>query len=242
VRGGLALLLAAGTLVVTVPSAIAASTAPTGPAMQRSIVTFAPGAADLTDAGRTEVTDLMDSVPGDATPVVRGAVVAFATQCRVRGDVCTDRSLARQRADNVAALLRGRGIDVRTRVRVADVERSDSVVVTLRYRIKPTATWTVVNGSTEADSFELVVEWATPSGGSLTSVGPGERVRADYVALKDGLGRVTMRILNATPGLRVEIRVNGFTGSPLCERPAIDGTPFTCVATGARGSVRIVPL
>lgn len=241
-RGILATVIALGTLVSGTLAASAAPAERPGPAVQRAVVMFAPGAEGLDDAARAQVTAVMDSVPGSAAPGVAASVVAFAMRCRVRGDVCTDRALARQRADNVAAILRGRGIDVRTTVRIAAADRGDSVAIALRYRVKPTATWTVVNESTDAAPFEMVVEWATPSGGGVTSLGPGERVRADYVALVDGVGRVTMRILGAPPALQVEVKMRGFDGSPLCERPATDGTPFACVASGTRGVLLVVSM
>lgn len=241
-RGVLAAAVVLGTVASGTISASAGPAERPGPAVQRAVVMFAPGAADLDDAARAQVTAVMDAVPGSAAPGVTASVVAFVMRCRVRGDVCTDRALARQRADNVAAILRGRGIDVRTTVRIAAADRGDSVAIALRYRVKPTATWTVVNESTDAAPFEMIVEWATPSGGGVTSLGPGERVRADFVALTNGQGRVTMRILSADPSLRVEIRMNGFSGSPLCERPVTDGTPFTCVARGERGTLRVRPV
>jgi len=240
-RGVLAAVIALGTLASGTLAASADPAERPGPAVQRAVLVFAPGAADLDDAARAQVTAVIDSVPGSAAPGVAASVVAFAMRCRVRGDVCTDRALARQRAENVATMLRARGITVRTAVRIAGPGRSDSVAVALRYRVKATATWVVVNEGTAADSFDLAVEWTTPSGGGITSLGPGERVRADYVALVDGVGGVTMRILGAPPGLRVEVKMRGFDGSPLCEPPATDGSPFGCVASGTRGVLRIVP-
>jgi hypothetical protein len=176
-------------------------------------------------------------------PGASASVVAFALRCRERGEVCTSRTLARQRAASVAEALREDGLEVRTRVRVSSADRSDKVSITLRYRTAPTATWTVVNEATAADPFDLRVEWTTPSGGGVTVLAPGERVRAEWVALDaTGRGAVTMSVLDANPGLRVEVRMRGFTGSPICEQAASNGTPFTCMATGARGVVLITPI